>query len=103
MPFDGNADRPEVRIIDLMLEVTGPNGEKWIKGKETSAEGGHCVMGALNYSRRKLGIRGDETHRHIRSAIKMRTLRGGWPVTAFNDGTDDFRIIRHVLLRARWL
>lgn len=102
MPFDGSLRSREVQIIDLILEVLGPNGERWIKGYETSTEGGHCLMGALKYSRRRLRIRGDETQSHIKRAIGIRYLRG-IAVTTFNDSTDDFRIIRHVLLRARWL
>jgi hypothetical protein len=62
MPFDGNAERSapvrlpdaphgephiEARIIDEALTILGPDGEKWIQGREADKQHNHCMIGAI--------------------------------------------------------
>jgi hypothetical protein len=62
MPFDAATKTPvEVLVIDKALEVLGPKGEYWIQGKSSDRRGGRCLMGAIGYAKRMLGVKGDRT------------------------------------------
>jgi hypothetical protein len=61
MPYDGSKAPIEVLIIDTALEVLGPKGEYWLQGESSDRRGNRCMLGAVNYARRKLGIRQDLT------------------------------------------
>jgi hypothetical protein len=84
MPFDGNAERSapvrlpdapqceppiEARIIDEALEILGPNGEKWIQGREADQRHNHCMIGAIKLARRRLKVKGDDTERLMLNAL----------------------------------
>ena len=107
MPFDGNDPTSAVRLIDAVLDVLGPEGERWIKKRLSNARGHHCILGALAYSRRKLRTpRGDLATDYIRQAIRELPGDPLWltSVTCFNDYPDRrFTDVRDVLRRARVL
>lgn len=46
-----DTDPIEARVIDEALQILGPNGEKWIKGREADKQHNHCIIGALKLAR----------------------------------------------------
>jgi hypothetical protein len=90
MPFDGNRsasvrnlDAPnnplpiEARIIDEALKILGPNGERWIQGREADKKRNHCMIGAVKLARRRLKMKGDDTEHLIRNALRRDGNCGG--------------------------
>lgn len=69
MPFDGRQPCLEIQIIDKALEVLGPKGEQWIQGKSSDRRGGRCLMGAIGYAKRQLGVKGDRTASLVFAAL----------------------------------
>jgi hypothetical protein len=69
MRFDGRQPCLEIQVIDKTLEVLGPNGEHWTWGARSDRHGNRCILGAVTYAQRKLGIKRDKTLQLIRSAI----------------------------------
>ena len=49
-----DTDPIEARLIDKALKILGPNGEKWIKGREADKQHNHCMIGAIKLARRTL-------------------------------------------------
>jgi hypothetical protein len=70
MPFDGTDFRPAVAVIDKVIDLLGPNGERWIKSS-TSSPDGRCIIGALRRSRLELKVKGDKAATYIRHAIAV--------------------------------
>ena len=70
MPFD-LASEPsiETRILDEMLEILGPNGERWIKDLEQDDKGGYCMLGALGLVLQRLGFPHGDPITYINQAI----------------------------------
>ena len=113
MPFDGTTDQRTVhtiKIIDLMLEILGPNGERWLQGGFHDVDGNHCILGALRYVRRRLGTSAEEddaTHciqQAIRVGGKSDRLSKWCDIQWFNDDSHrEFQEIRAALHAAREL
>jgi hypothetical protein len=116
MPFDGNRsasvrnlDAPhnplpiEARIIDEALKILGPNGERWIQGREADNKRNHCMIGAVKLARRRLKVTGDDTERLIRNVLRHDGNCGGsTPVEVFNDrAVRSFSHVRETLLLAK--
>jgi hypothetical protein len=108
MPFDGTgtAKTDELRILDKVLEVLGPHGERWIKDTLSNEVGDHCVLGALRHARRKLKTaRGDKATLYIKLAINLapRVPQGcRSSIATFNDDDNiTFVQVRDVLRAAR--
>jgi hypothetical protein len=118
MPFDGNAERSapvrlpdvpqcdppiEARIIDEALRILGPNGEKWIQGREADQRHNHCMIGAIKLARRRLKAKGDDTERLILRVLHRDGSSGRLPVIqGFNDKTGrSFNHVRETFLLAK--
>jgi hypothetical protein len=56
-----DTDPIEARVIDEALKILGPNGEKWIKGRETDKQHNHCMVGPISLARRRLKVKDDAT------------------------------------------
>ena len=69
MPFDGLGVNQDMLVIDKMLEIFGPNGERWIQGVEYHPGRSWCLVGALKSARRRLRSRDDEAGKFIVYAI----------------------------------
>ena len=105
MPFDG-METDEIRLLDKMLEVLGPNGERWIKSTLSNEDGDHCVLGALHYARRKLKTaKGDKATLYIKLALNLTPRVPQWcrsSIATFNDNENiNFVQVRNVLRAAR--
>jgi hypothetical protein len=108
MPFDDTTRTTDtVRILDEVIAVLGPKGERWSQRVYHNRKGQHCLRGALHYARRKLKTpAGDRATDCIRQAIReIPGLLAYWAyVEPFNDRREaKFRGVRAVLARARQL
>src|SRR5580692_1831665 len=63
-----------VRMIDLLVEFFGPNGEHWLQGDFRQGRARRCLVDAIAYLRRKNRISGDDASWHIYEAIRPREL-----------------------------
>jgi hypothetical protein len=77
-------------VIDRMLHILGPNGERWTRGIHTDEERNHCILGALRRARHELKIKGDKSAMHIRHAIAALSppptyWHGTFTIPDFND------------------
>ena len=59
-----------MRVIDLVLDVYGPNGEHWLQGGFRDGRKRRCLVDAIAYVRRKHGIGGDDASWYIYEAIR---------------------------------
>jgi hypothetical protein len=65
MPFDGVVEvNRDVRVIDKMLELFGPDGEGWGKGYEYR-DRKLCLRGALKSAKSRLRSRDDRAGAYI--------------------------------------
>ena len=104
MPFDGGQPCLEIQVIDMALEVLGPRGENWIQHRNSDYRGGRCVVGAVRYAQRKLGIKGDSTIQILYRAIYISApkLPMVKMIEAYNDGPwRKFDEVAGVLVHAR--
>jgi hypothetical protein len=104
MPFDGRQPSAEVRVLDQALEVLGPKGEFWIQGENSDRRGNRCMLGAVNYARRKLGIKQDLTTIFIIRALCASNTCRDIPlyIESFNDHPGrTFDEVAGVLVHAR--
>src|ERR1700757_1141814 len=100
MPFDGTVS-DKGRVIDEMLRILGPKGERWIKDKLADAQGGMCMLGALRSAHQNLGLPDNAgAGAAILEAIQQEA--GSFlQIEAFNDLQDSFGPIRRVLHAAK--
>jgi hypothetical protein len=59
-----------MRVIDLVLDFYGPNGEHWLQGAFRDGRKRRCLVDAIAYVQRKLGIGGDDASWYIYEAIQ---------------------------------
>ena len=59
-----------MRVIDLLLDFYGPNGEHWLQGAFRDGRKRRCLIDAIDYVRRKHGIGGDDAGWHIYEVIQ---------------------------------
>jgi hypothetical protein len=83
----------------------GPNGEHWTWGARSDRQGNRCILGAVAYARRKLGVKRDKTLNLILEAIFPDDLPVSTDFIAdYNDAYDrTFDEIEAILLHARRL
>ena len=95
-----DTDPIEARVIDEALKILGPNGEKWIKGRETDKQHNHCMVGAISLARRRLKVKDDATKDLV---LKVLRLEGQTPlIEAFNDNPSrGFKSVREIMLLAK--
>ena len=90
----------EVRVIDEALKILGPDGEKWIKGRETDRQHNHCMIGAIKLARRRLKVKNDLTNDFVEQAL--RRDRHIPHIPSFNDDPcRRFDQVRQVMLLAK--
>jgi hypothetical protein len=93
-------DCVEVRVIDEALKILGPNGEKWIKGREADNRHNHCMIGAINLARRRLKVKNDLTKHFVEKALRRDQLIPHIP--SFNDEPRRrFDQVREIMLLAK--
>lgn len=93
-------DSVEVRVIDEALKILGPDGDKWIKGRETDRQHNHCMIGAINLARRRLKVKDDLTKDLVEQAL--RRDRHIPHIPAFNDAPHRrFDQVREIMLLAK--
>lgn len=61
-----------MRVIDLVLDFYGPNGEHWLQGAFRDGRKRRCLVDAIAYVRRKHGIGGDDASWYIYEVIRPR-------------------------------
>ena len=95
-----DTDPIEARVIDEALKILGPNGEKWIKGRETDKRHNHCMVGAISLARRRLKVKDDATKDLV---LRVLRLEGQIPlIEAFNDNPRrGFKSVREIMLLAK--
>jgi hypothetical protein len=95
-----NTDPIEACVIDEALKILGPNGGKWIKGRETDKQHNHCMVGAISLARRRLKVKDDAT-KHL--VLKVLRQEGQIPlIEAFNDNPRrGFKSVREIMLLAK--
>src|SRR5690348_775482 len=59
-----------MRVIDLVLDFYGPNGERWLQGAFRDGRKRRCLVDAIAYVRRKHGNGGDDAGWYIYEAIQ---------------------------------
>lgn len=113
MPNQATVALNSMRMIDLLLEFFGPNGEHWLQGDFRKGRERRCLVDAIAYLRRKNRISGDGATWHIYEAIRPQELpapaRSLWSeaqlrgrLMAFNDSRcRSFDNLRVVLIKAR--
>ena len=70
-----------VQMLDLLLEFFGKDGAHWSRGRYDDGQGGRCLIGALDYLRRKHRISSEEAGYFLREAMPHRRF----PLIYFND------------------
>jgi hypothetical protein len=102
-----------MRMIDLLIEFFGPDGEHWLQGDFRQGRERRCLVDAIAYLRRKNRISGDNASWYIYEVSRPRELpapaRSLWSeahlrdrLMAFNDGRcGSFAELRAVLIKAR--
>jgi hypothetical protein len=59
-----------MRVIDLVLDFYGPDGEHWLQGAFRDGRKRRCLVDAIAYVRRKHGIGGDDAGWYIYEVIQ---------------------------------
>jgi len=106
MPFDGT-QKPRainIRLLDLMIETLGENGERWIKYRFDDGNA-CCLLGAYHRVKHKLGRRGygESVLQIINQALRDSRTRVH-DIVHFNDHSETvFAHVRGLLHYARGL
>ena len=92
-----------VRVLDLLLEYFGEQGERWTRDRYDDGDGRRCLVGALSYLRGKHRIPSESAECFLHEAIKqgLPYRRGG--LVYFNDRCRSFAELRAVIVEARTL
>jgi hypothetical protein len=59
-----------MRVIDLVLDFYGPDGDHWLQGAFRDGRKRRCLVDAIAYVRRKHGIGGDDAGWYIYEVIQ---------------------------------
>ena len=95
-----DTDPIEARVIDEALKILGPNGEKWIKGREADKQRNHCLIGAIKLARRRHKAEKDGTKRLVLEEVHRSS--GDFSIETFNDNPGRrFNSVRKVMLLAK--
>ena len=95
-----DCDPIEARVIDEALKILGPNGEKWIKGREADQQHNHCIIGAIKLAQRRLKVENDGTKRFILDEVYRNSRH--FSIETFNDTPGRrFNSVREIMLRAK--
>jgi hypothetical protein len=88
MPFDGTTyapdPTPEQRVLLGALRFFEAD-DNWVQCVWGDSDGRRCLMGAMNATRRKLGIKGDKSSFYLKRAIMEHHRYGR--LDDFNDRT----------------
>jgi hypothetical protein len=88
-----------VQMLDLLLEFFA-DGARWTRGRYHDGLGRHCLIGALDYLRRKYHVPSDAAVAFLQEAMPRRTFG----LIYFNDHRcRSFAELRSVILKARAL
>jgi hypothetical protein len=90
-----------VRVLDLLLEYFGDDGERWTRDHYDDGDGRRCLVGALSYLRCKHRIPSESAECFLHEAMKQGPppRRGG--LVYFNDRCESFAELRAVIVEAR--
>ena len=119
MPFDGTTPaQPQLAQIAAaqsalvlgVVEVSFRDGAKWARGTYNTLDGRRCLLEAVQFARRQIGVQFDRAPDYLARAIR---LRRGWgdrylgtegTVLAFNDARRrSWRQIAAVIRKAKAL
>jgi hypothetical protein len=93
-----------VGVIDKALELLGPNGERWIKGKLRTKDG-FCIIGAMKRARSLTKLRSGNAEDFLTMVIKREQHKSTAPsflISSFNDKPETtFENIREIMLVAK--
>ena len=106
MPFDGT-QKPRainIRLLDLMIETLGENGERWIKYRFEDGNA-YCLLGTYHRVKHKLGRRGyGESVLTIIDQALRDSRAPAHDIVQFNDHSETvFGHVRDLLHYARGL
>jgi hypothetical protein len=82
MPFDGVSLSPTLRLLGRLIEFF-EDENTWCIGELYDGNGRACLLGALRFTRRELGIKGDSARPYLMRAIRQNHRCGS--IYAFND------------------
>jgi hypothetical protein len=68
-----------VRVLDLLLEFFGEGGAHWTRGRYHDGHGRRCLIGALDFLRRKHRIRSRERRILCKNQCAIGSLR--WSIS----------------------
>jgi hypothetical protein len=88
-----------VQVLDLLLDYFGEEGAHWTSGRYHDGHGRRCLVGALDYLRRKYRIPSEGAEYFLQEALPHR--KGG--LVYFNDRCGSFTELRSVIVKARAL
>ena len=89
-----------VQVLDLLLEFFGEDGAHWTRGRYDDGHGRRCLIGALDYLRRKHRISSGEAEYFLQEAMPHRSFA----LVYFNDHRcRSFAELRSVIVKARGL
>jgi hypothetical protein len=104
LPFDGThfSQPTAASVIDKMMDLLGPNGERWIQGSRRAGNK-FCLEGAIFEASFKLSTESYPTVKLIIQSINyFHGFRGRAPISSFNDHQNRrFSDVRAMLAFAR--
>ncbi len=89
-----------VQVLDLLLEFFGESGAHWTRGRYHDGHGRRCIIGALDYLRRKHRVPSEGAEYFLQEAMPYRRFA----LVYFNDHRcRSFAELRSIIVNARAL
>src|SRR5260370_23586283 len=89
-----------VQVLDLLLEFFGESGAHWTRGRYHDGHGRRCLIGALDYLRRKHRVPSEGAEYFLQEAMPYRRFA----LVYFNDHRcRSFAELRSIIVNARAL
>lgn len=89
-----------VQVLDLLLEFFGESGAHWTRGRYHDGHGRRCLIGALDYLRRKHRVPSEGAEYFLQEAMPHRRFA----LVYFNDHLcRSFAELRSIIINARAL
>jgi hypothetical protein len=89
-----------VHVLDLLLEFFGESGAHWTRGHYQDGDGRRCLVGALDYLRRKHRVPSEGAKYFLQEAMPRRRFA----LVYFNDHRcRSFAELRSIIVNARAL
>ena len=92
-----------IRMLDMVEKLFDGGNQPDVTGRLSDRHGNHCLVGAIDYVRKKYQISGDKTEEYIRQTIAKTTEHPilNVSIEAFNDTAASYAAIEKVIKQAR--